>query len=237
LSTTTTLRNDDSTSVGTLIVEQVGSDFLAVSKIYVGADGVNGGPVSLTNPLAVRLSDGSGAIATLPVSLASVPSHAVTNAGTFAVQVDGTALTRLTDIETNTDSGAVVGNGTAATSQRVTIASDSTGVIAATQSGAWNVTNVSGTISLPTGASTAAKQDTGNASLATLAGAVAGTEFQVDVLTMPTVTVTGTVAFSNSTIAVTNAGTFATQAAQSGTWNIANISGTVSLPTGPAYSG
>jgi len=33
--------------------------------------------------------------ATQPVSLASVPSHAVTNAGTFAVQVDGDALTAL----------------------------------------------------------------------------------------------------------------------------------------------
>lgn len=33
-----------------------------------------------------------------------------------------------------------------------------TGTVAATQSGTWNITNVSGTISLPTGASTAAKQ-------------------------------------------------------------------------------
>jgi hypothetical protein len=60
----------------------------------------------------------------------TVGSHAVTNAGTFVVQVDGTALTRLTDIETNTDSGAVVGNGAAATAQRVTIANDSTGILA-----------------------------------------------------------------------------------------------------------
>lgn len=37
-------------------------------------------------PVFVRLSDGSSVISTLPVSLASVPSHAVTNAGTFAVQ-------------------------------------------------------------------------------------------------------------------------------------------------------
>lgn len=37
-------------------------------------------------PVFVRLSDGSSAIATLPVSVASVPSHDVTNAGTFAVQ-------------------------------------------------------------------------------------------------------------------------------------------------------
>lgn len=46
-------------------------------------------------PAFVRLSDGAAAITTLPVSLASVPSHAVTNAGTFAVQVDGSALTAL----------------------------------------------------------------------------------------------------------------------------------------------
>ena len=46
-------------------------------------------------PVFVRLSDGSAAITTLAVSLATVPSHAVTNAGTFAVQVDGAALTAL----------------------------------------------------------------------------------------------------------------------------------------------
>lgn len=85
-------------------------------------------------PVFVRLSDGSAAITTLPVSLASVPSHAVTNAGTFAVQVDGTALMKLTDIETNTDAGAVVGNGAAATAQRVTLANDSTGIVALTTS-------------------------------------------------------------------------------------------------------
>jgi hypothetical protein len=48
-------------------------------------------PVADDNPLFVRLSDGSAALATLPVSLASVPSHAVTNAGTFAVQVSSIA--------------------------------------------------------------------------------------------------------------------------------------------------
>lgn len=47
-----------------------------------------------------------------------------------------------------------------------------------------------------------------------------------------TVNVTGTVTVGSH--AVTNAGTFATQAAQSGTWNITNVSGTVSLPTGAA---
>ena len=42
-------------------------------------------------PAFVRLSDGAAAITTLPVSLASVPSHAVTNAGTFAVQTSATS--------------------------------------------------------------------------------------------------------------------------------------------------
>jgi len=46
-------------------------------------------------PVFVRLSDGAAAITTLPVSLASVPSHAVTNAGTFVVQENGAALTSL----------------------------------------------------------------------------------------------------------------------------------------------
>lgn len=46
-------------------------------------------------PVFVRLSDGAAAISTLPVSLATVPSHAVTNAGTFAVQESGSALTAL----------------------------------------------------------------------------------------------------------------------------------------------
>lgn len=50
----------------------------------------NAGSITVDAPVAtpvfVRLSDGAAAITTLPVSLASVPSHAVTNAGTFAVQ-------------------------------------------------------------------------------------------------------------------------------------------------------
>lgn len=50
-------------------------------KLVIGADGVNDGDVASGNPL--------------PISVASIPSHAVTNAGTFAVQVDGAALTSL----------------------------------------------------------------------------------------------------------------------------------------------
>lgn len=46
----------------------------------------------VATPVYVRLSDGASAITTLPVSLASVPSHAVTNAGTFAVQESGSHI-------------------------------------------------------------------------------------------------------------------------------------------------
>jgi hypothetical protein len=61
---------------------------------------------------------------------------------------------------------STTGNGAAATALRVTIADDSTGVIAATVSGV----------------ATAANQSTGNTSLGTIAGAVAGTEMQVDIV-------------------------------------------------------
>ena len=44
--------------------------------------------------------------------------------------------------------------------------------LAVTQSGTWNLNNISGTISLPTGAATSALQTTGNASLSTIAGAI-----------------------------------------------------------------
>lgn len=96
---------------------------------------------------------------------------------------------------------------------------------------------------LPSGASTLAEQQSQTTSLQLIDDAIATTasaitskgmavsgtdgtnarvlktdssgELQVDVLSMPTTTVTGTVA-----------------ATQSGTWNVTNVSGTVSLPTG-----
>jgi len=161
-------------------------------------------------PVFVRLSDGASAISTLPVSLASVPSHDVTNAGTFAVQV--------TSMPTTTVSGTV----------------------AATQSGTWNITNISGTVSLPTGAATAAKQPalgtagTASADVLTVQGIASMTALKVDgsAVTQPvsgtfwqatqpvsiasTVTVTGTggtfpVTDSGGSLTVDNAGTFAVQ--------------------------
>ena len=50
---------------------------------------------------------------------------------------------------------------------RVTVSNDSN--ILATQSGTWNINNISGTISLPTGAATSANQTTANTTLSTIA--------------------------------------------------------------------
>lgn len=72
--------------------------------------------------------------------------------------------------------------------------------VAAAQSGTWNITNISGTVSLPTGASTLAEQQTQSTHLSaiktaveTIDNAISGSEMQVDVLTLPNVTV-GTMA-------------------------------------------
>lgn len=62
---------------------------------------------------------------------------------------------------------------------RVTVATDDvvtvdgsvsvSGTVAATQSGTWNITDITGTVSLPTGAATAANQTTANTSLSSIA--------------------------------------------------------------------
>lgn len=56
----------------------------------------------------------------------------------------------------------------------------------------------------------------------------------VNVGTLTSITNTVHVDDNSSSLTVDNNGTFAVQAAQSGAWNITNITGTVSLPTGAA---
>lgn len=89
----------------------------AVAKLLQvgGTDGTNAQILSVTSSGAINIADGgnsitvdgtvgvSGSVAvtgtfwqtTQPVSIASVPSHAVTNAGTFTIQENGAALTSL----------------------------------------------------------------------------------------------------------------------------------------------
>lgn len=119
------------------------------------------------------------------------------------------------------------------------------GTVAATQSGTWNVNNVSGTVSLPTGAATAAKQPalgtagTPSSDVITVQGVTSMTPLKVDgsAVTQP---VSGTVAVStiNSVAPAFGSGvrgatvqrvTIATDdvvpASQSGTWILGANSG------------
>jgi hypothetical protein len=204
-------------------------------------------------------------------------------------------------------SPVTIGQQLSAASLPVVIASNQS-AIPVSQSGTWNITNITGTISLPTGASTSALQTTGNTSLASiLANQTNGTQIatnpsvsatgsappasatyagasvttaaptyttgQMSALSLTTAgalrvdgsgstqPISGTVAVTQSTSPwiVAGGGTAGAPGAavltvqgvaggtaqpvsgtvaatQSGAWNITNITGTVSLPTGAATS-
>lgn len=128
---------------------------------------------------------------------------------------------------------SVFGGGTEASALRVTIANDSTGVlsvddnggsltvdgtvsisgtVAVTQSGTWNINDISGTISLPTGASTSANQATIIASLSSIdAGIPAGLGQTTMSASMPVVIASDQTAIpvsqSDSWTVTANAGT------------------------------
>lgn len=95
-----------------------------------------------------------------------------------------------------------------------------TGTVAATQSGTWNITNVSGTVSLPTGAATSALQSTGNTALGTI-NTTLGSPFQAG----------GSI--GNTTFAVTNAGTFATQSNGFTSWAGGTLGAMANYGTSP----
>ena len=88
----------DNTTPGaapTVATDDIGGVHFQRFKLALGADGVNDGDVSGANPLPVAgtvtgpLTDAELRAAAVPVSLASVPSHAVTDGG-GSLTVDGT---------------------------------------------------------------------------------------------------------------------------------------------------
>ena len=103
----------------------------------------------------------------------------------------------------------------------LTVDNGGTFAVQAAQSGTWNVTNISGTVSLPTGAATSANQSTANTALSNIQtavelidNAISGSEMQVDVVAaLPTGTNSiGTVGHNTTNLAdgvttVTTAGT------------------------------
>ena len=149
--------------------------------------------------------------------------------GMTAIKVDGSASTQPV-------SGTVTANaGTGTFQTNVTNSS-----IPVTQSGTWNVNNISGTVSLPTGAATESTLSSLNGKVITTAN---GIKVDGSATTQPvsgTVTAnagSGSFTVAQATAANLNATVTGTVAAtQSGTWNVNNVSGTVSLPTGAATS-
>jgi hypothetical protein len=127
-------------------------------------------PVSISGSVPVT---GTFWQATQPVSVASLP-------------LPSGAATETTLAAASAKLPATLGQKVMASSMAVTIASDQSavpvsgtfwqatqpvsGTVTANQGGTWNITNISGTVSLPTGAATSALQTTGNTSLSSIDG-------------------------------------------------------------------
>lgn len=193
---------------------------------------------------AADFNSGNYSAQTLRVVVAAnQPAIPVSGAVTLSYDTDygavGASTLRTAAQVGNATGAAAFGTGTrSAQTLRVTVATDD--VVPVSQSGTWNINDISGTISLPTGASTAAKQDTGNTSLSSIDGKLAN-DYGLSSGAVRTASqignASGAAAFgtgtrSAQTLRVTVATDDVVPASQSGTWNINNISGTVSLPTG-----
>lgn len=140
-----------------------------------------------------------------------------------ATMIGGSDGTNLKAVKVSS-SGVVSVDGSAST-QPVS------GTIAATQSGAWNITNISGTVSLPTGAATSAKQPAlgtaGSAStdVITVQGIASMTAIKTDssATTQPVsfadTTASGTLAGSGQTVAIATNGKAQVVMVTSGTFS------------------
>lgn len=163
---------------------------------------------------AAEFGSGSDSVQTLRVTTSTRSETATTP---LAVRLtDGAAFyagsTEITALAISGKLPATLGQKLMTASLAVTIASDQS-ALAVSQSGTWNITNITGTVSLPTGAATEATSLAISGKLPTVLGqtGMAGS-------------LAVTIANDQSAI----------PASQSGTWNINNVSGTISLPTGAA---
>lgn len=126
------LGTDFSTVLGAAsLVATDGSAALTIGLQMLGTDGANAQIISTNATGHVNIADG-GNIITVDgtVNAAQSGTWNITNiSGTVSLPTGAATQTTLADVETNTDFGAVVGNGAAATALRVTVANDSTGVL------------------------------------------------------------------------------------------------------------
>lgn len=220
------------------------------------------GQKTMALSLPVVISSDQTAIPVSQSGAWSVTANAGTNLNTSALALD-TSVVALQVTQASTTSGqkgtliqaaVTTAAPTYTTAQTSPLSLTTTGllridasgtVVSVSQSGTWNINNISGTISLPTGASTSALQTSGNSSLSSIDGKLVD-NFGVATTALRTASQLGNATGS----ADFNAGTTSAQtlrvvlptdqtaipSSQSGTWNINNISGTISLPTGAATS-
>jgi hypothetical protein len=212
--TTFSVKNDDTTEVlSDLDMDAVsGTATFATSKLALGIAGAFNGYVGASNPLpvtgtitavtsitnAVTIQDGGNSItvdgtfwqATQPVSLASIPSHevsiassqtiAVTNAGTFVVQIDGAGLTSLQLID-----DAVYTDGTGTPSKGIAVmGTDGTNpqLLKTDAAGELQIDVLTMPAVTVTGVSTLAEQQTQTAHMATVAGDTTAIQTAVELI-------------------------------------------------------
>jgi hypothetical protein len=239
-------------SSASVTVAAIGSNGATIpsQSILIGAEDpsgdlqplqVDGSGDLLVTASALPLPTGAATEATLQLVLDELETQTpiLTSMDDSLVSVDDTLVTvsnSLTDIQgtvgtvgiTTVTKGLFVGGKNTDDDTFLPLFLNSGGqLITRSQSRAWvldssgdSVTAViGGSVPLPTGAATAALQTSGNASLTSIDGKL-GT--------------LGQKAMSGSAPVVIASDQSALPVSQSGTWNITNISGTVSLPTGAA---
>jgi len=206
----------------------------ANSRLRVGAE-ITGGSLELTisateDNIAIRNSDNNNELLINPDGSINVTSTVV---GSPNVNLhDGTAnaiTSQVNGAQRALDVGINVAG--VQVDPRAIRALTSSDVVTANQGGTWDINNISGTISLPTGASTSALQTSGNTSLSSIDSkipsnlTVSSTRLLVDGsgVTQP---VSGTIAATQSgawstgrTWSLLNS-TDSVNSVQSGTWNV-----------------
>lgn len=120
-------------------------------------DGTNNSAVKAASTAALA-TDPALVVAISPNNTVGVTQSGTWNIGTVSTITNPVTVAQATAANLN---ATVVGTGTFA--------------VQAAQSGTWNINNISGTISLPTGASTSALQTTGNTSLSSIDGKLPAT--------------------------------------------------------------
>lgn len=152
-----------------LATDEISGVHHPLTKMEFGVDGV-ATQVSATNPLPVAIISGGGGGGGGDASAANQTAVQATA---------GADASKAVAVQGVTGGKAISVSGTFwQTTQPVS------GTLAATQSGAWNITNITGAITLPSGAATSAAQTTGNASLSSIDGKLTGVSTAANQVTM-----------------------------------------------------